>query len=172
MKPLAYRIKLFGFGLCCISGFGWSQDTIPLPVTDTVESVVLDTTKETLQETFDSNLLRDPQPEWPVIINPLLERTPVKTTHEIPDTATVVIHGYRVQIFATQYSNKADSMRQILEDTLDENVYVPFEAPNYKVRVGDCLDRREAERLRDKLKAMGYRSAWIIRTRIQARPAE
>ena len=49
----------------------------------------------------------------------------------------------------------------------DEKVYIIFEAPNYKLRVGDFLDRENAERLRMRLVSSDFPSSWIVRTRIQ-----
>jgi hypothetical protein len=47
-------------------------------------------------------------------------------------------------------------------------VYVDFEAPNYKVRIGDFIDRDSAESLQQELVQMGYNSAWILRSRINS----
>ena len=40
--------------------------------------------------------------------------------------------------------------------------YVEHVDAIYKVRVGDCRSRDEAERLRLKCQAMGYKDAWIF----------
>lgn len=40
-------------------------------------------------------------------------------------------------------------------------VYVIFESPWYKIRVGDCLTRAEAEVLKKKLVELGYTQTWI-----------
>jgi hypothetical protein len=55
-----------------------------------------------------------------------------------------------------------------MKSTLSDSVYVDFEAPNYKVRVGDFIDRNSAESLQQDLVQMGYNSAWILRTRINS----
>jgi len=49
---------------------------------------------------------------------------------------------------------------------LTDSVYVVYETPNYKVRVGDFIAREDADKMRQKLQNMGYLSAWVIRTRI------
>ena len=48
-----------------------------------------------------------------------------------------------------------------------EKIYIIFEAPNYKLRVGDFLDRDDAELMRMKLVSSNFPSAWIVRTKIQ-----
>ena len=48
-------------------------------------------------------------------------------------------------------------------------MYVEFEAPLYKVRIGDCATRHEAEMLRDKASTLGYDGSWIAETMVTAR---
>jgi hypothetical protein len=55
-----------------------------------------------------------------------------------------------------------------MKKTVSDSVYVDFEAPNYKVRIGDFIDRKSAESLQKGLVQMGYNSAWILRTRINS----
>ena len=80
--------------------------------------------------------------------------------------------GYRVQILATRYFDYADSLAISISSKIIDSVYVEFETPNYKVRVGDFIDRDSAELLQQKLLNMGYKSAWILRTKITAQIAE
>jgi hypothetical protein len=61
---------------------------------------------------------------------------------------------------------RADSLSELLNIALDDSTYVIYETPNYKVRTGDYVVREDADKMRQKLKNMGYRSAWVIRTRI------
>ena len=69
-------------------------------------------------------------------------------------------------MLATRYIERADSLAIIMKNTINDSVYVDFEAPNYKVRVGDFIDRDSAESLQQDLVQMGYNSAWVLRTRI------
>jgi hypothetical protein len=55
--------------------------------------------------------------------------------------------------------------RQILTAT-EWPAYIDHEAPYYKVRIGDCLDKDECRVLESRLRADGWESAWIVRTRI------
>ncbi len=68
----------------------------------------------------------------------------------------------------TRNTNSADSIRAVLSDKIDEDVYIQYEVPYYKIRVGNCVDRKQAEELQLKLVKLGYASAWIIRTRVKA----
>ena len=123
------------------------------------------------EEPFDPSMLNDPEPHWPVVVNPLIKDPALKLEESKSDTSKIVINGYRVQVLATKYAEKADSLKQVLKESFGNEVYVTYEAPNYKVRVGNSIDRKQAEGIQDKLKKMGYSSAWIIRTRVEVKSA-
>jgi len=115
---------------------------------------------------FDPNQLIDPDPKWPIISSPLNTDTTLIKNNQI-DSAQIIIEGFRVQILATKELVTAEQLQKQLLDNLNQNIYIVFEAPNYKVRVGDFIDRKKAENLRQKMIKEGYSSAWIIRTRIK-----
>ena len=118
---------------------------------------------------IDHKIVKDIQPNWPVIINNVLDDS---TSFELLlslDSVQSVSEGYRVQVLATRYFERADSLAVIMKNTVRDSVYVDFEAPNYKVRVGDFIDRDSAESLQQDLVQMGYNSAWILRSRINSK---
>jgi hypothetical protein len=82
------------------------------------------------------------------------------------DSAQVIIEGFRVQVLATGDRGKAENLKNDLSLKYTHDIYVVFEAPNYKVRMGNFIDRKHAESFRQSLVNSGYPSAWIIRTRI------
>ncbi|SVB85123.1 uncharacterized protein METZ01_LOCUS237977, partial [marine metagenome] len=117
---------------------------------------------------IDHKIVKDIQPNWPVIINNVLDDS---TSFEFLlslDSVQSVSEGYRVQVLATRYFERADSLAVIMKNTVSDSVYVDFEAPNYKVRIGDFIDRDSAESLQQELVQMGYNSAWILRARINS----
>ena len=116
--------------------------------------------------------LKDISPNWPIIINNTLDDS---TSFDIvlkADSAKYISEGYRVQILATRYFEYADSLAISISSKINDSVYVEFETPNYKVRVGDFINRDSAELLQKELLKMGYKTAWILRTRITAQRAE
>ena len=120
-------------------------------------------------QVIDHKIVKDIQPNWPVIINNVLDDS---TSFELLlslDSIQSVSEGYRVQVLATRYFERADSLAVIMKNTVRDSVYVDFEAPNYKVRVGDFIDRDSAESLQQDLVQMGYNSAWILRSRINSK---
>jgi hypothetical protein len=65
-----------------------------------------------------------------------------------------VLKGYRVQIFLNADRRQAETMRaQFLQKHPEVSAYLSYQAPNFKVRVGDLLTRLEGEKLRAELKA-------------------
>ena len=119
-----------------------------------------------LKKIFDPNKHRDVQPKWPVIINNVLPGDNSIDSILAADTVHWVTDGFRVQVLASNSMTKADSLSNILNSTLEDSVYVVYETPNYKVRIGDYVVREDADKMRQNLHKMGYRSAWVIRTRI------
>ena len=119
-----------------------------------------------LKKIFDPNKHRDVQPKWPVIINNVLPGVNAIDSILSADTVHWVTDGFRVQVLASNSITKADSLSIILNSTLEDSVYVVYETPNYKVRIGDYVVREDADKMRQNLHKMGYRSAWVIRTRI------
>ncbi|HIA30529.1 MAG TPA: SPOR domain-containing protein [Candidatus Marinimicrobia bacterium] len=119
-------------------------------------------------ESIDPNTLIDYKPNWPIVVNPLLDMENLKNNEDVRDTSEIIIEGYRVQALVTRNTHSADSIRAVLSDKIDEDVYITYEVPYYKIRVGNCVDRKQAEELKLKLVELGYASAWIIRTRVKA----
>ena len=115
---------------------------------------------------FDPNKLVDPQPRWPIISSPLNSEN-ILTNNNLIDSTQIIIEGFRVQILATNQLAKAEQLQKDLSTILNQKIYIDFEAPNYKVRVGNFIDRNKAEIFRQNIIKEGYESSWIIRTRIE-----
>lgn len=83
-------------------------------------------------------------------------------------TTTTSVPGYRVQIFASSTQEGADKIASEARFKFTERVYVEYDAPYYKVRVGNYKNRADAEILREKARNMGYPDAWIVQTEVTA----
>ena len=116
--------------------------------------------------------LKDISPRWPIIINNTLDDSTSFNSVLKKDSTQLISEGYRVQILATRYFEYADSIAISISNKITDSVYVEFETPNYKVRAGDFVNRASAEFLQQELLDMGYKSAWILRSRITAQRAE
>ncbi len=77
------------------------------------------------------------------------------------------LQGYRIQLLATNSFDEANITRNMLTTTYpDLWIYLMFEAPTYKVRVGDFVNRSEAKPMLDQFHGQGYSKAWIVPDRI------
>ena len=75
--------------------------------------------------------------------------------------------GFRVQLIATDSEVSARQIEQNALMDFQESVYLTFDPPNYKVRVGDCITRADANVLLGKAISQGYDNAWVVQCRVK-----
>lgn len=87
-------------------------------------------------------------------------------------TSTEPSEVYRVQIFTSRLYAEASREKAIAEEIFNLPVYLDYEVPYYKLRVGDFTTRGEAEDMLPEIKAIGYHNAWVARVilRVQEAP--
>jgi hypothetical protein len=73
------------------------------------------------------------------------------------------ILGFRIQILSTSNIDDAEESRRAAQQLfLSDTVYVVYDPPVYKVRVGDFQTRLESNgRLAD-VQERGYKDAWVV----------
>ncbi len=125
-----------------------------------------------LDESFDPSTLREP----PIPILPKNRETGAveqgaATSEELKVEGEQEMTGYRIQILQTEFAEEA---REIQKEALllDQEIYLTFDNPYYKVRLGDFQRRSDAEEFLENVLDKGFRNAWIVRTKIklQAEP--
>jgi len=85
----------------------------------------------------------------------------------VPET----IPGFRVQVLFTADIQQANTIRDTLSEELpDEWVYVVYDSPYYKVRVGNYAERSDANSTLRKLIDLGHKDAWIVPDKIIKNP--
>lgn len=86
------------------------------------------------------------------------------------NTDNYAIDGYRIQIFEESGNKSSTRAREVMAEFStkypDIPVYLSWQAPNFKVRVGDFESRMEAEGFLNKIKR-SYPIAWVIRDKIK-----
>jgi len=75
--------------------------------------------------------------------------------------------GFRVQLIATESETLARQIEQNALMDFQESVYLTFDPPNYKVRVGDCITRADANVLLGKAVNSGFDNAWVVQCRVK-----
>jgi hypothetical protein len=78
-----------------------------------------------------------------------------------------VVQGFRIQVFSSSGVDEATLMKDVVtKKFIGDSVYVVYDAPVYKVRVGDFVNRYEANQRLPEFTEKGYRDAWIVPDRI------
>lgn len=117
---------------------------------------------------FNPNKLNEPELNWPVVVNVINSEGSKNDKETITDSTFFSVEGFRIQLLATQDRFNAEKFKSELEKIYKNKIYIIFEAPNYKVRVGDFINRKSAEEMWQNLSKKGYTTAWIIRSKIEA----
>jgi hypothetical protein len=88
-----------------------------------------------------------------------------------PQMDTLASQALRIQIYATELFAEAKRELRIAEEVFDQPVFLDYEVPYYKVRVGGFANRKEAETYLLKAKSAGYSNAWVVAVRVNTKEA-
>lgn len=75
-----------------------------------------------------------------------------------------VVEGYRIQLMAVRDRSSAVSFEEMVRLKLEGDVYLVYEAPQYKVRLGNFMNRDDAVQLANQLRREGFPDAWVVRS--------
>ncbi len=94
-------------------------------------------------------------------------RTFGKAIDQLTSAPPETLQGFRIQILATNNFDDANTTRNTFSLTFPELwVYLVFESPTYKIRVGDFVNRSEAKKLLEQFQSQGFKTSWIVPDRI------
>ena len=95
------------------------------------------------------------------------ERSAAENKHDSVIVESEFSQGYRIQIYATGNIDEANAMRMTAAQRItDDSLYVMFDPPVYKVRIGDFRTRAEANIRLGAVVALGFADAWVVVDRI------
>ena len=124
-----------------------------------------------INENFDPSLLDENELKLKKTISPesksdniddLLFQSPAKAQ------LSEELEGFRIQICAVSDEAKAMQVqRDVIIKFINEDVCMDYNAPYYKVRIGNCLTRYEAEQLQQLAIQKGFADAWVVRTKVK-----
>jgi hypothetical protein len=82
--------------------------------------------------------------------------------------------GYRIQVYNAQNRDEANTVKaELLRRFPDQKSYMLYQAPNFRVRIGNFLTQKEATDLRKILSAMyPQRGIYIVPDLIEYTPPE
>ena len=161
-------MKKFGIGIVALSllmACSGQQKVVQKPISEESASPY--------DESFDPLSLHDDD----ITIQPGENKTAATRKVEVKEsnqagseTVLKETDGFRVQILATRSIETATMVKQQAEKQFrpyDHKVYWQFEAPFYKIRVGDVVKRTDAENIRDLAKQLGYDQAFPVRSKVK-----
>ena len=97
---------------------------------------------------------------------PMEEVTAPPSPAPAPSAPPASIYGFRVQIFASSTQKGASKVADDARSLFGGKVYIEHTPPYYKVRIGDCLTKEEAESLKNLAINKGFRGAFVVETMI------
>jgi hypothetical protein len=107
--------------------------------------------------------------DQPVYAGDTQQAMPSDTTDDAagylgPDEVTDSLNhqSFRVQILTTKVYGEASAARRVAEEVFDRPVFMDYEVPYFKLRVGNFADRDAAESYQQRAKAAGYANAWVV----------
>jgi len=116
---------------------------------------------------FDMNSVRDPVPKTPKILDKIFGTSQFGLLDSLKNIRITTQEGYRLQIFESSSVEETNRTLRKFERSLKDSVYMVFEAPLYKLRLGNFVTKKEAEKQKTNLNKKGYKNIWIVRSRIE-----
>lgn len=100
------------------------------------------------------------------------ERPEFVPERDEPDTPQFM-QGFRIQLYSTSDMEAAQEVLEVADSIFTDHwIYVVYEVPFYKVRLGDFETRPQANRTLSEVVGEGFRDAWIVPDRVVKDPPE
>ena len=74
--------------------------------------------------------------------------------------------AFRIQILTSKVYGDVRRAKMVAEEIFDRPVYLDYEVPYYKIRVGSFADRDNAEDYLQQVRMAGYNDAWVVVTNV------
>lgn len=136
----------------------WAQTQTPGDTLSAAKERILLYERSFRPSTYDAPL--------PTLRAPGEKNPPTMTsrdTYAQPET----VQGFRIQVMNTNSYDESASMRlTLMADFETWWVYVMYDAPTYKVRMGDFESRLEAKNALEQVQAKGFQNAWLVPDRV------
>jgi hypothetical protein len=129
-----------------------------------------------MDESFDPLTLNDDDINFQKVSddsNNKLETSVTLPSEEVRELENKLIDGFRIQVLSTKDLEKATTAKQMVLEhlqSLNLEAYMDFDSPYYKIRIGDFLNREEAEDFLGLVKVGGYPTAWIVPSKVWTNP--
>ncbi|MBN2413141.1 SPOR domain-containing protein [candidate division KSB1 bacterium] len=81
-----------------------------------------------------------------------------------------LVSGYRVQLISTRNEAEARTVKLDAMLSFPSHIYMIFDNPYYKIRVGDFISRFDANELQEIAVKKGFNEAWVVKTNVYKQP--
>jgi cell division septation protein DedD len=148
---IKYLLLLMLVWFCCAPPPTTQNYTLPIEQTETQQEPVND-------------FLPSPQTSPDSSGFKTIASSPAVTTSDYPSTE--LIDGYRVQLGSFSTIEAAQSFAKEAKTVLNLPVFLKEMDGQFKVAAGNAVNREDAEKLRDSIRALGYPDAFIIEAKV------
>ena len=115
---------------------------------------------------FDMSKVRDPIPTTPMVVDKIFGISQLKIIDSLRNIQITTKEGYRLQLFESSTVDEANKIMMKYGKSLNDSIYLVFDAPLYKIQYGDFVTKDQAELVKAELRKKGYKKVWIVRSRI------
>jgi hypothetical protein len=115
---------------------------------------------------FDMSKVRDSIPNTPMIVDKVFGISQLRMIDSLRNIQVSTKEGYRLQLFESSTVDEANKIMMKYGKSLNDSIYLVFDAPLYKIQYGDFVTKDQAELVKAELRKKGYKKVWIVRSRI------
>ena len=94
---------------------------------------------------FDMSTVKDPIPLAPKVLDGIYGTSQIKILDSLKDVRATTRDGFRIQVFETSSSEKANNVLKKYKKKMDDSLYVIFFSFLYKIQYGNFSKKYEAE---------------------------
>jgi hypothetical protein len=101
----------------------------------------------------------------PVSDNNQTQAQAIELSNPNSTAENAIVSGFRVQLQAGKSPEQMQEALLIAKSYFNPRgfeVYLVYESPMYKLRVGDAKTRKSAEKILAQCRQQGYRDAWVV----------
>ena len=114
------------------------------------------------------NSVSDNIPDFPLVVNKIFTGNHILVIDSLSKLQIKGDEIFRIQIFESTESSIAKAEAKRFQNILGDTVYINFETPLYKLRIGNFSNRRQAEDAISAIENLGVKGSWVIRAMLNS----
>ena len=115
------------------------------------------------------NSVTDNIPDFPLVVNKIFTGNHILLIDSLSKLQIKGNEIFRIQIFESTESSIAKAEAKRFQNILGDTVYINFETPLYKLRIGNFSNRRQAEDAISAIENLGVKGSWVIRAMLNSK---